>query len=305
MGVVRVMRLRYGFFLACSLAAAPAVAQQATPSTPAPQMTLQPRVPTPDMSNAYQTRQMFHQLLRQYPAFLAEVFQLDPSLLTNQGFLSAYPNLAEFLAQHPEIIRNPGFFVGEGNRNSRLDTPEGRSQETMDDLLAGMAAFAAVLIALGVLCWLVKTGIDHRRWARVSKVQSEVHTKLLDRFTSNQDLLTYIQTSAGKHFLESAPIAIDPVSPAPGAPMNRILFSVQAGIILASAGVGLNLVGRTFSVQEMAQPLYVLGALALALGVGFVLSASVAYVMSRRLGLLNKPPLTSASDNAGASPPNA
>ena len=31
--------------------------------------------------------------------------------------------------------------------------------------------------------------VDHRRWLRQSKVQTEVHTKLLDRFTSNDDLL--------------------------------------------------------------------------------------------------------------------
>lgn len=305
MGVVRVMRLLHGFFLACSLAAAPAAAQQTIPFTPSPQTIPQPKVPTPDMSNAYQTRQMFHQMLRQYPGFLSEVFQLDPSLLTNQGFLSAYPNLAEFLAQHPEIVRNPSFFVGENSRSRRLDTPEERSQEMMENLISRMAAFTAVVIALSVLCWLVKTAIDHRRWLRISKVQSEVHSKLLDRFTSNQDLLTYIQTSAGKHFLESAPISIDPASPTLGAPMNRILFSVQAGIILASAGVGLHLVGRTFSVQETAQPLFVLSALAMALGVGFVLSALIAYVMSRRLGLLNNTPLTSTSENAGVSPPNA
>lgn len=295
------MRLLNSLFLACALAAAPAAAQV----TPAPQATPEPKVPAPDMSNAYQTRQMFQQLLRQYPAFLSEVFQLDPSLLTNPGFLSAYPNLATFLAQHPEIVRNPSFFVGDNYRNERPNTPEGRSQEMMEFVLAGLAAFAAGLIIVSVLLWLVKTGIDHRRWLRVSKIQSEVHSKLLDRFTSNQDLLTYMQTTAGKHFLESAPISIDPVAPSVGAPMNRILLSVQAGIILAFAGIGLRMVGQTLLVQEVAQPIYVLGALALALGIGFVLSALVAYVMSLRLGLLNKPPLTSTSDNAGVSPPNA
>jgi hypothetical protein len=82
-----------------------------------------------------------------------------------------------------------------------------------------------------------------------------------------------------------------------------MLFSIQAGIGLALAGTGLNFVSRSVA-EDVAQPLYVVGVLALSVGVGFILSAGIAYVMSQRLGLLNPNPLTS-SDNPGASPPHA
>jgi hypothetical protein len=72
---------------------------------------------------------------------------------------------------------------------------------------------------------------------------------------------------------------------------------------LALAGVGFNLVSQS-ATPELAQPLYVVGMLATTVGIGFVLSAGAAYALSRRLGLLNRPPL-STSDNAGVSPPNA
>jgi hypothetical protein len=132
-----------------------------------------------------------------------------------------------------------------------------------------------------------------------------VHSKLLDRFTSNQDLLAYIQTPAGQHFLESAPISVDSGAKNLSAPIGRILFSIQAGIILALAGTGLHMVTQTLGSEEIAQPLYVVGALAIAVGIGFVLSALVAYALSRRLGLINNNPLPSVSDNAGVSPPHA
>ena len=283
-----------------ALTATPAAAQE----RPQVEVQITP-TPVPDMSNAFQTRQMFQQLLRQYPPFLLEVFQLDPSLLTNQGFLSSYPNLTSFLAQHPEIVRNPSFFVGNLYQNRRAETPEERSQEMMRGVMAGIGLFSAALIFVSVFCWVVKTVIDHRRWMRVSKVQSEVHTKLLDRFSSNQDLLAYMQTSAGRNFLEFAPISIDPASRTLTAPMNRILISIQAGVILALVGIGMHFVSRTLALQEIAQPLFVVGALALALGTGFVLSAVVAYALSRRLGLINQLPLTSRSDSAGVSPPHA
>jgi hypothetical protein len=158
---------------------------------------------------------------------------------------------------------------------------------------------------LSGLCWIIKTVIDHRRWLRVSKIQSEVHSKLLDRFTSNQELLAYVETPAGRRFLESTPISIDPGSRSLNAPIGRILFSVQAGIVLVLAGVGLYIVSEFLPVQDIAQPLFVVGILALTVGIGFVLSAVVAYIMSRRLGLLDPTPLASTSNSAGVSPPHA
>ena len=71
--------------------------------------------------------------------------------------------------------------------------------------------------------------VTSRRWNKLSKVQYEVHSKLLDRFTSNEDLLAYMQTPAGRRFLESAPIRCPTSRDRCGAPFSRILWSVQAG----------------------------------------------------------------------------
>jgi hypothetical protein len=232
-----------------------------------------------------------------------EVFRLDPSLLSNPAFLSPYPTLAGFLNQHPEIAHNPSYYVG--GPAYRGENTERTSSRIFEEVMAGVAMFTAGIIMLSVLSWVVRTLIDHRRWLRVSKIQSDVHSKLLDRFTSNQDLLAYIQTPAGQHFLESAPISVDSGAKNLSAPIGRILFSIQAGIILALAGTGLHMVTQTLGSEEIAQPLYVVGALAIAVGIGFVLSALVAYALSRRLGLINNNPLPSVSDNAGVSPPHA
>ena len=80
---------------------------------------------------------------------------------------------------------------------------------------------------------------------------------------------------------------------------------MQAGIVLALAGLGLHLVSQWLLVPDIAQPLFVVGVLALAVGIGFILSAGAAYVMSKRLGLFDQTPLSSTSDNAGVSPPHA
>lgn len=306
-----VMKLLNKALIAYVLAATP-LAAQTTPTSRPPQSQVpqpsQPAQASPNLItdvNAYQMRDNFQQVLRQYPPSLSEVLRLDPSLLTNTAYLAPYPNLAAFLNQHPEIAHNPGFFVGEQQFGFNRSEIRSSSARIFEEMMAGIAAFSAGVIVLGVIVWILRTAIDHRRWLRVSKIQSEVHSKLLDRFTSNQDLLAYVQTPAGKRFLESAPISIDPASRSLTAPLGRIFFSVQAGVVLALAGIGLSWISRQLTDQDVTQPLFVVGVLALAVGLGFVLSAVIAYALSRRLGLFDQTPLGTTSDNAGVSPPNA
>lgn len=256
---------------------------------PAPQPAESPRPVAPDDRDARDTREKLANMLSQYPPSLTQVLRLDPSLLSNPAYLAPYPGLASFLAQHPEVAHNPAFFIGAG----RIEYYEPGSEKRMlinlwQDMMAGIAAFTAALIFFSLLGWLVRTLIEHRRWLRISRVQTEVHTKLLDRFTANEDLLAYMQTPAGRRFLESAPISTEVVGPrAFSAPIGRILWSVQAGVVLAMGGAGLGYVsGRV--VDEMREPLFVIGALAMALGLGFIVSAVIAFALTRQLGLIDR-----------------
>ncbi len=121
----------------------------------------------------------------------------------------------------------------------------------------------------------------------MAKVQAEVHTKLMEKFASSQELQAYMQTEAGKRFLESAPIPVEPDQKTSfSAPLGRILWSVQVGLIVALGGVGLLSVRA--HVPDAVQELTVFGTLGLTLGLGFLLSAAVSYGLSRHLGLLER-----------------
>jgi hypothetical protein len=152
------------------------------------------------------------------------------------------------------------------------------------NMFEGVGAFAIFITVTGSLIWLVKTLIDWRRWSRLSRLQAETHTKILDRFATNQDLLAYIETPAGRRFLESGPMLAEGAPRPLGAPVSRILWSVQAGVVLAVGGLGLLFVSRRV-IPEVSEALWVFGVLALALGLGFVFSALVAYFISLRMGL--------------------
>lgn len=273
--------LTTGLFLA---AASPAPAQVAPAQ---PRQTPSAAVPIfQDGDDARETREQLHRLLRQYPPSVGEVLMRDPSLLNRPDYLAPYPALVAFLAQHPEVARNPGFFFGTFLFRER--DPKEQAFEMMGIMLGSIAAVGAFVAFISLLVWLIRAVIDHRRWLRLSRVQTEVHTKLMERLTTNEDLLAYMQSPAGRRFLESAPILLDGEARPTSAPLGRILWSLQAGIVLIALGVGFRLAQRNV-LPEVSEGFYVLGVVAIALGVGFAVSALAAYAISTRLGLMATP----------------
>lgn len=250
---------------------------------------------------AEQIRQSLYSILDDYPPSLGRVIKLDPSLLRNESYLAAYPALAAYLRQHPEIERNvPYYFERISTGGGYVLDAAGQQRREYQEMIAAFAAGTAALIVFAILTsivvWVVRTTLEQRRWNRLSKIQAEVHTKLMDRFSSNEELLTYVQTPSGRRFLESGPSPMQETAARTiGAPFSRILWSVQAGVVLTTAGLGLLFVSNRFLEDtEPSQFFFVVGALTLALGAGFVVSAGAAYMLSHKLGLLEKP----LSDNA-------
>ena len=239
-----------------------------------------------DTETAHETRMQLARLLRQYPPTVGEVLMRDPSLLSRPDYLSPYPALIAFLAQHPEVARNPGFFLGTFQFRER--DPKEQAFEMLGVMLGGMAGLAAFAAFISLLVWLIRAVIDHRRWLRLSRVQTEVHSKLMDRMTTNDDLLAYIQSPAGRRFLESTPIALDGEARPTSAPLGRILWSLQAGIVLVALGIGFWLAQKNV-LPEVSEGFYVIGVVAIALGVGFAVSGLAAYFVSARLGLTPPP----------------
>jgi hypothetical protein len=247
-----------------------------------------------DEASAEETRDQLNRIFEKYPPAVGRVLKLDPSLMSNPAYLAPYPVLAAFIGQHPEIVHNPGYFLENINSpNQSYSDPKWRERQEMLGLLAGVAAFIAFLVITGVVVWVIRMIVTSRRWNKLSKVQYDVHSKLLERFTTNEDLLAYMQTPAGRRFLESAPIRLPDEPRTMTAPFSRILWSVQAGIVLVLTGIGLLYVSSTF-IDEPAQFFMVIGVITLALGGGFIVSAVAAYGLSRKLGLLDPVPVDHA-----------
>ncbi len=235
----------------------------------------------PPAASATETREELRESLREHPPQLASVLKLDPTLLTNQSYLATYPDLTQFVAQHPEVSHNPQyFFSGVGSDFDAAEVPYRAWREISGDV----AGFSVFLVVTGVLIWAIKTLIEQRRWSRLSAIQTEVHSKLMDRFSSNEELLAYLQSPAGKKFLESAPIPLEAGPRAISAPVGRIFFSLQAGLVLLAGGLGFIAVSARVG-GPGATPLYGIGVILTLIGVALVISAGAFYILSKRFGL--------------------
>ena len=267
-------------------------------ASPAIAQAKQERKPTPvestaasSLMDAQATRRSLIELLEKHPPAVARVLKFDPSLMRNETYMADYPALRDFVAAHPEIPQNAGYYFEQvyGSPDWRPRNPQ---MEMMEGILAGLAAFTAAGIVLGTVIWGVRTVLDQRRWSRLSKIQADVHTKLMDRFSSNDELLAYVQTPTGKRFLESGPSPLAEAGPAMAAPLSRILWSVQIGSVLLVTGLGFWLVSGRATWPEAREVFTITGTIVAAVGSGFLVSAGVSYGLSRRLGLLD-PPTTS------------
>jgi hypothetical protein len=161
-----------------------------------------------------------------------------------------------------------------------------RTIDAIEESLAGLGVFLFFMTALGMATHIGRSILEHRRWMHATRIQTEAHTKLVDRLSANEELLAYVQSAAGQRFLSAAPVAIDSERAGAGsAPIGRILTSVQAGVVAVFGGAGL-WIAKHQVIEEVAQPLHVISILAIALGAGFVLSGLLSYGLSRQLGLL-------------------
>lgn len=245
------------------------------------------------------TQQQLMHLLRVTPN-LAEVVSSDPSLLADQQYVAkTNPELATFLQQHPEIGRNPSFWLFSELRSPQQQryqileprrgfVPERDARSgNLDRVMSNVAPMIVMIVLLCALAWVIKTLVESRRWTRVFTLQSEVHGKLIDRFATNQELLGYMETDAGRRFLEAAPIVTETDSRRMPNLVSRMIVTLQVGLVLTLLGAGLLTLRN--DVGDAGTTMLVLGIISLMPGIGLILSAGVLWFLGKRLNLMETP----------------
>jgi small-conductance mechanosensitive channel len=130
--------------------------------------------------------------------------------------------------------------------------------------------------------WIVWVLFSTLRRYLIAKARAGLHEKVLQRIDSAESLVTLAGSDAGRHFLESITIEEAPRD----APFSRILFGVQAGIVLFFFGVAMLFLHH--HVTDPQSGFMIFGTGAIGLGLGFLFASAASLAVSRRLGLLSR-----------------
>lgn len=142
--------------------------------------------------------------------------------------------------------------------------------------ITGVCVVSSLAFMVGWIVWVISNNVRRRQ---ATEKAAALHAKLLDQCAANNDLLRYIESEPGRRFLDSA-------TTESSNPVGKILGAIQAGTILTLLGLAGIIVRQAIIDTDGRQLLLVLAAGALAIGLGFLISAAVSYAMCKSWGLL-------------------
>jgi hypothetical protein len=148
-------------------------------------------------------------------------------------------------------------------------------------------AVTIVLVAFMTgLYFIVSAGFSGRKAGALIRARADLQTKLLDRLGSGREVVEFCQTEGGKQFIEALSMGTIESPASKGSPTERILGSIQKGIILTLLGLGFLVLAQKYHRDDPGDVFMVVGVVGLSLGIGFLLSAGVSYRLSKSMGIL-------------------
>ena len=129
---------------------------------------------------------------------------------------------------------------------------------------------------------MLKIWMTSRRIQKLAAIQADIQKHLIDKFDSVDEMKTYLDSDAGSKLMTT-------LAPEKGSPLGRILGSIQSGLILSLSGLAFLFIRSQYQEAHVHEgfALLFLGGLALALGIGFLLSAVASYYLAKNWGLVN------------------
>jgi hypothetical protein len=129
--------------------------------------------------------------------------------------------------------------------------------------------------------WCVWVIANNIRRSRSSKNVLALHSRLLDRFSGNQELIAFLEGESGRRYFEALESDIKD-------PLSRILNGIQLGVVLVLLGFALLLVRGVPTDENARKALVLIGIPVASLGIGFLISAGISHRLSQSWGLLDK-----------------
>lgn len=136
--------------------------------------------------------------------------------------------------------------------------------------LAVMIVLPAMFVFWGWVVWIIL------EWRKM-KHKRDIQDKIVDKFTSVQELNDFLQTEAGDNFLKFLRINGYGVR-------DKLLSSITKGIILAILGIAFLIISQIYT-EEM-KILITIGIVIIALGAGFLVSTLISFQLSKKWDII-------------------
>ena len=177
---------------------------------------------------------------------------------------------------------SPAGQQGDGSDVRETEAPALRRERgRQNDGPAGTTV--AILIPLSCFAFGAAYLAKQRALAAI-QARKETTTKLIDGLLAREDLVSQLDTPAGRRIVDSLTQRPEP------APASRIIRSVQAGIVLTFLGLGFTGLRLLLASDVSSRSGFSVVAVVLTtIGMGLLVSAGVSYLLSKRLGLIQTP----------------
>lgn len=135
-----------------------------------------------------------------------------------------------------------------------------------------------VMTIFGSMTFLLISIANAVARSKRDRQMAEVSAKLIDRLSPGADVLSFVNSEAYKSILgEQAGRA---------SYAARILNTLQSGVVLLCAGIGMFVVSNFTGTQDFGTFMRVVGGIVIAIGIGLSLSAGWSYVLLKKWGLI-------------------
>ena len=133
--------------------------------------------------------------------------------------------------------------------------------------LALLLMLISLALMASITVWGIAQLLRNRRKSELLKAQTDLQLKLLDKISSSEELVRFLESESVRSLLENQAKATR------ADPQDRVVGCLVPGCILTPAGTVLLAMGQ--------ETVRFLGVLSLAIGLGFLVASLIVYRLNR------------------------
>ena len=143
-----------------------------------------------------------------------------------------------------------------------------------------LAPAIAVPTMLAVAAWVIRIIVSANKEEKITRMQAELHGRVLDRCGSPEELARYFESDLGESLKLSRRTEHALM-------LDKILSSLRTAVVLMAFSVAFLMLRNQVHQEGAKEGFVIFGGLGLALSVGFLLASALSYYLSKSWGLLH------------------